>query len=1346
MEGSSVLEQSSLLVNGFIEEIDCSGIYGWAYNILRPSKHASLTLFIDDEQMASVNCQTYRSDVLNAGHPAAEVGFRFVIPQAFYDGRTHEFYVADEDGQKVSLGGYNSNRKEIWSFAMSVFLDVDFYALHYMGKETADGRSASEHWMQIGEALGFSPNLQALLDQHAAEGQILPADFDPDFYRFLNPDLRNALPHDWQLQLHYLGAGRREGRSYRLDKQEFFSALYLAGHRLDRSQIKELLRSPTIYTDMWDLLSRNGVTCDAFLGIFNISDYVAFNASDRFHTIVQCVRHFVETGIRQLAPIAAHCLFDPSFYKEIGNASRGDDDASLYLHWINHGLEKGIPPNRIEFLKGLGLTLTHDFPADFDHTLYLMLNPDLAHLEGRSRWDVLAHAVQHGLAEERKGCPLARSTSEIYRVAADRLAIGNRLDSARKLYEQTLAAFPNDTMALRHYGDCLLRLTEHYQASAVYERTIALGVDTVWTHLNVTTAYVSTSRWIEASHAMDLIAKRRRGDIGIQHHRQAIVKQAFEALSHEASWLAGNRFYTKARAQMHTACSSLTHLLETSPSARFHRDRPIRAVAIIADLGLPQCKFYRIDQKVEQLVEAGLSCDVFNYVSDVPAYVDRSDSFDALILYRVPAVPQVVDAIRVARNAGQPTLYEIDDLMFEEEIFPPSFSSYGGQISHDLYATLITGAVALKRALCLCDYAIASTSPLASAMAPHTRQNRAFVHRNALGSIHVRNMNPEERVQSQEIRIFYGSGTQAHNQDFETQLAPALARILERYGRGVKLVIMGYLTLPDTLLAYSESIVVISPIWDIEVYWGVLGDMDINLAVLEPGLVADCKSEIKWLEAAMLGIPSVVSRTATYDEVIRDGKTGILAASPEDWFDALDTLVRDGELRRRIGAQALLDVKERYAPGAMSGSILSILNEVCGVRPVENDRRRSRVLIVNVFFPPQSIGGATRVVADNVQDIVAAHGDKIEIEVFTGIEGSRDAYRVQTYRWNGVRVTGVATPDDPEIDARMSDDRIGSVFETVLDRFSPDLIHFHCIQRLTPTLCSVAAERGIPYLITLHDAWWISDKQFVIDEFGNGSFYAFDDPLEELRLGSDRSFKRMKTKQKGLNGARKLLAVSEAFAQVYRSNGFSNVQTIENGLSGNIEPVRVPSPDGRVRLAHVGGLNLYKGYNLVMAVLSRNAFPNLHLLVIDHSMEAGTERTARWGETEVLFRAKVSQGKVGELYGQIDVLLAPSFWPESYGLVTREALASGCWVVASDRGAIGSDVSAENGFVVSVDSDAELTRVLAEINRDPERFTRSPPTRPTLRSATQQAHELVTEYLAIVAPSRHPSPHGMLAS
>jgi glycosyltransferase involved in cell wall biosynthesis len=113
---------------------------------------------------------------------------------------------------------------------------------------------------------------------------------------------------------------------------------------------------------------------------------------------------------------------------------------------------------------------------------------------------------------------------------------------------------------------------------------------------------------------------------------------------------------------------------------------------------------------------------------------------------------------------------------------------------------------------------------------------------------------------------------------------------------------------------------------------------------------------------------------------------------------------------------------------------------------------------------------------------------------------------------------------------------------------------------------------------------------------------------------------------------------------------------------------------------------------------------------------------------------KVPQDQVHELYAETDVLLAPSIWPESFGLVAREALQAGCWVVASDRGAMGEDVTpGANGFVVDVSTVEGLLGALRTINADPATYLQSPAVKPELRTAADQARDVAALYRRVLA-------------
>lgn len=477
----------------------------------------------------------------------------------------------------------------------------------------------------------------------------------------------------------------------------------------------------------------------------------------------------------------------------------------------------------------------------------------------------------------------------------------------------------------------------------------------------------------------------------------------------------------------------------------------------------------------------------------------------------------------------------------------------------------------------------------------------------------------------------------------------------------------------------------------------------------------------------MLRVPSVVSATQTHREIVSHGEDGMLAGNTKEWVAALEMLIASESARLRMGEAAHAKAVATRSLDAGSASLLAMFEAVREKRPVPP---RRRVLVVNVFFPPQAFGGATRVVADNVQQVCAEHGDEIEIEVFCTLEGGMVPYKVERSVWQGVRVTGVTTPTDPDLDVRVLDETMGRLFGETLDRFRPDLVHFHCIQRLTISVCDATRARGIPYVITVHDGWWISDHQFLIDDDLQPSRYRHNDSVAQLRAGGPTSLYRMRMLAAALAGADRVLTVSASFADIYRSCGFPRIQVIENGVSALVPAPRRPATDGVVRLAHIGSASPHKGYTLLRAALASGQYRNLSLLLLDHTMAPGTEQVELWGATPVRRRSKVPQEQISELYAGIDILVATSIWPESYGLVTREALQAGCRVIASDRGAIGADVTGDLGFVIPVDNMTALSEVLTRIDADPAHYLTAPASQPRLRTSFDQAHELAQLYCA----------------
>jgi glycosyltransferase involved in cell wall biosynthesis len=323
---------------------------------------------------------------------------------------------------------------------------------------------------------------------------------------------------------------------------------------------------------------------------------------------------------------------------------------------------------------------------------------------------------------------------------------------------------------------------------------------------------------------------------------------------------------------------------------------PTAKVALLANVDLRQCTHYRVEQKEQLFQSLGLEYHIFA-ASEAEQFITALPGVSAAIFYRLPAFPMNVRAIEVARSLGIPTYYEIDDLVFESSEYPEPFETYGGAITSDFYQMLQFGTPLFRAAMALCDYGIASTHSLAKHMKPVVRKHKVFVLPNGLDERNSRFLDraPSRVRQDGSIIIFYGSGTKAHNSDFLDLAGPALLEVMKRESH-VKLMIVGYLNLGVSFDPVCDQVIRVGWLPDVNAYWSLLAEADINIAVLGRYATTDAKSEIKWLEAAAMGIPSIVSGTAHYREVLQNGVDVLMADDPQSWSVALERLRRRPEI------------------------------------------------------------------------------------------------------------------------------------------------------------------------------------------------------------------------------------------------------------------------------------------------------------------------------------------------------------------------------------------------------------------------------------------------------------------
>jgi glycosyltransferase involved in cell wall biosynthesis len=337
---------------------------------------------------------------------------------------------------------------------------------------------------------------------------------------------------------------------------------------------------------------------------------------------------------------------------------------------------------------------------------------------------------------------------------------------------------------------------------------------------------------------------------------------------------------------------------------------------------------YRAHLPAEAMALHGVRSDVRWYRD--PDVADLAARADAIIVYRAPATAQVLELIERCRAAGTPVVFDVDDLIFDpgiaEEIpalrlLPP-----------DDAALWLEGVRRYRTTMEACDAFIGSTPALVAharevvGIDAHLFENGVGIALGVASDIALRRPR-----RPGPLRVGYLSGTTTHDDDWR-HVEAAVADVLMQHA-DAELWLAGHLSPTDSVLAGLGARVRRLPFTSWERIPGILRDLDVNLAPLEPGSrFNEAKSAIKWLEAALAGTPTIASPSGPFAAAIDDGTTGWLARDPESWSSTLDRVLRHADERSLVAARARRAALLGWSPHLQGRRYLEILDEV-GRRP-----------------------------------------------------------------------------------------------------------------------------------------------------------------------------------------------------------------------------------------------------------------------------------------------------------------------------------------------------------------------------------------------------------------------------
>jgi len=321
---------------------------------------------------------------------------------------------------------------------------------------------------------------------------------------------------------------------------------------------------------------------------------------------------------------------------------------------------------------------------------------------------------------------------------------------------------------------------------------------------------------------------------------------------------------------------------------------------------------YRSIHHAESLGFLGVSADVTRY--GAPGLLAAIADYECIVLHRFP-LDAAAPLVRRADQLGKLVVSDTDDLVFEPAVAHHIEAIEG---TSDAWRNEWAGSYRATVEACRSG-AIASTEPLSRHLLPLA--SPVEVLPNVVNEEMIRLAEHARRAEATspsrdaeaEVAISYFSGSLTHRGDFE-EAADAVLWALDTYPH-VRFVAVGRLELDGRFARFASRMLRVP--W---LPWQTLPELqartDVNLAPLAPNSFSESKSCVKYLEAALVGVPTVASARFDFARVIEHGWNGLLAEDAAGWREALRRLVEDPSLRRELGHRALEDVHANHTTKA----------------------------------------------------------------------------------------------------------------------------------------------------------------------------------------------------------------------------------------------------------------------------------------------------------------------------------------------------------------------------------------------------------------------------------------------
>jgi len=354
---------------------------------------------------------------------------------------------------------------------------------------------------------------------------------------------------------------------------------------------------------------------------------------------------------------------------------------------------------------------------------------------------------------------------------------------------------------------------------------------------------------------------------------------------------------------------------------------------------------------------------VYFFLDEFPKLKHYLPNISMAIVSRMRWSFELQRFIDILRDAKKPILYDTDDLVFDVELLPMLVSTISADMDYYFSYTSRCGYAAS-----LADGFTTTNSFLGNrltdkygkpyAIIPNTlNQEQLDISHNILNekgiagtpltapatstqpqTVHsCENGNPPVTTSptpnnaNKPFTIGYFSGTNTHNNDFN-EVLPELISLMEKYPN-IYLDIVGFLTLPrEAMPLFKAKRIKQRKLVNMLELQQLISQVDVNIAPLTINVFTQCKSELKYFEAAIVETITCATPTGVFKDCITHGENGFLCNQGE-WFNTIESIYHGEVNRDQIAKTAHNHAIERYSGKQVKEQIETAYDEILAQIP-----------------------------------------------------------------------------------------------------------------------------------------------------------------------------------------------------------------------------------------------------------------------------------------------------------------------------------------------------------------------------------------------------------------------------